>query len=254
MVVVVVLVDRVQRVARQQIALEPRAVTLHRGVMSVVGERCRDVTDLVAAQPQPPAEVDVLEEHEVALVESTDRAVEIGAHDHGRSGGEQDIGLFLEGTGVGLAGVVLVRLTVEAHPDRRVVEVRAVPVEHLARHAPDRRLRLEDVNSRADPVPMGPRVRVQQARCSRRWRERRRDCSPPAKPTFVADSTSAMSGAPARRMSTLPSPDALSTTMISSCSMGQSRPRRPSTAVSVCSADLKLTMTTETRGCTAGRA
>ena len=217
--------------------------------MSDVGH----VADPMAPQPEPPTQVDIFEEHEVALVEPAERAVHRGSNDHRRAGGEQDVGLFLEAAGVGLACVVLVGLTVEAHPDGAVVEVLPVPVEHLAGDTTHRRLVLEHFDRGADPIPMGACVRVQQGDVVARG-VLDTEVAPAGEAEVRSDSTSTTSGAPVRRMSTLPSPDALSTTTISSCSVGQSRPRTPSIAVSVCSADLKLTMTTDTRGCTAGRA
>src|SRR5439155_1471723 len=61
---------------------------------------------------------------------------------------------------------------------------------------------------------------------------------PPAKPRFLVDATTLTSGKRPRSRSTLPSPDALSTTISSSSSLGQSKVRQASRHVAVSEAPL----------------
>ena len=99
-VVVVVLVDREQRVALEQELLAPVAERSDRRVVAVEHERRGHVAHAVAEQLEPPAEVDVLEEHEVALVEPADRAGTTSARTTiAAPDGEQDVGLAVVARG-----------------------------------------------------------------------------------------------------------------------------------------------------------
>ena len=117
-VVVVVLVDREQGVPLEQVVLAPCAESGRRRVVAVVRDRARDVADPVAEEPEPPTEVDVLEEHEVALVEAADPPEDLGPDDHRGTGREQNV-----------AGRVLHRArgTTEVDPEAVAVDTRAPP-------------------------------------------------------------------------------------------------------------------------------
>ena len=178
--VVVVLEDREQRVALEEVVLPPRAEAPHRLVVTVVHERLGYVAHAVAEQPEPPAEVHVLEEHEVARRRSRRPArtrrsgITIAAPDANstsvaRSGIDES----------GSADVELEAVAVERH--RRVDEVdgAALPVEHLAGDARDRRVGVQRVDRGPEPAP-GPGAR----RCSGTRRTgrspgRHRGCSHP---------------------------------------------------------------------------
>ena len=91
-VVVVVLEDREQRVALEEEVLAPRAEPSRGRVVAVVRDRPGHVADAVAEQPEPPTEVDVLEEHEVAVVEPADAPEDLGTDHHRGARREQHVG------------------------------------------------------------------------------------------------------------------------------------------------------------------
>ena len=89
--VVEVLVHRVEGVALEQVHLSEVAVVLHRGVVLVVRQGRRLVADAPPEQVEPPAEVDVLVEHEDALVEAADLLEDLGPDEQGGAGAEEDV-------------------------------------------------------------------------------------------------------------------------------------------------------------------
>ena len=217
-----VLVEADQGVALQQEVLEPRAVGLHRGVVAVVGHRSRHVADPPAQQVEPPAEVDVLVEHEVPVVEPADRLVVLGPDEHRRPGGEQHVL-----GGVVLAGVRPLALPLVAHavPGEGpvdVVDVVAVPVEDLAGHRGHVGLPLEHLDRGRDPVAGRAGVVVDEGEDLPRRLRRRRGCSRRRSRRWWATRRGSRRAPPSRMRAALPSPEALSTTISCSRSAGQS--------------------------------
>ena len=129
--VVVVLVHRQERVALKEVLLAEVPELLHGDVVPVEGQRAGDVPHAVPQEVEAPPQVDVLVEHEEALVEAADPTEEVGPYEQGGPRAEQDVPGRVEG-----AVVDLVRLALVAHPEPGeravdVVDAGALPVEHL---------------------------------------------------------------------------------------------------------------------------
>ena len=121
--------------------------------MAVVGHRSRHVADPPAQQVEAPAEVDVLVEHEVPVVEPAKRLEVLGPDEHRRPGGEQHVLAGVVLTGVRPLALPLVAHAVPGEGPVDVVDVVAVPVEDLAGHRRHVGLLLEDLDRGGDPVP-----------------------------------------------------------------------------------------------------
>jgi hypothetical protein len=160
--VVQVLVEREERVALQQVGLAEVAELVHRRVVLVERERGGLVAHLPAGEVHPPAEVDVLVEHEVAVVEAAELLEHVGAHEHGRAGAEEHVALLLPRSVVRPTRGGLVAHAVPGHRGVGVVDVLALPVEHLARHGADVGPGLERGHGRGDPLRVRPGVVVEE--------------------------------------------------------------------------------------------
>ena len=179
--VVVVLEDREERVALEQVVLAPGAVA--RSSTRGAGGTTSDVGHVphpVAEQPEPPAEVDVLEEHEVALVEPADPL------EHARSastiaapGREQHVGAPCRAsTSSGAPTCSLKPVPVERQRGVDEVDGLALPVEHLAGHARDRGVGVAARRPRRASQPrVGPGVVVEERDVLAGRLARRRGCS-----------------------------------------------------------------------------
>ena len=161
-VVVVVLEDRVQSVALEKELLSPDAVAGHAGVVPVIDDRPRQKSGPMAEQPQPPAEVHVLEEHEVALVEAAQGPEDVGAHEHGRARGEQHVLLDVVVAGVPFLRMKLEAVPVEGESGIDEVDGGALPVQDLGGHARDGAVRLHPRDGGPDPGRIGPGVVVEE--------------------------------------------------------------------------------------------
>ncbi len=139
-------------------------------MVPVVDERGGDVADLVAEQPQAPAEIDVLEEHEVALVEAAGAVEHPGIDHHRRARREEHVGFLVVRGDVGIAGMHLEPVPVERHRRGGEVDLRAVPIEHPAGDAGDAGAALERRDGRSEPLGIGTGVVVEerQVRAGRR--------------------------------------------------------------------------------------
>jgi hypothetical protein len=157
----VVLVDRREGVALQQVGLAGEPEALHRAVVAVIDPRRRHVAHAVPQHLQAPAEVDVLEEREVAVVEPADVEEGARAHDHRPAGGEQRVPVAT------VAGVVELdpareAVAVEGHLPARVVHGHAVLAQDLAGDAGDGRFALQLVHGGPQPGGVGCCVVVEQ--------------------------------------------------------------------------------------------
>ena len=113
-------------------------------------------------QPEPPTEVDVFEEHEVAIVESADGLEQIAAYDHGCPRREEHVLLDIERRVVGLANMELEPVAVEGQSGIDEVDRPSLPVEHLAGNASESGVTLQRRDRRPQPSLVGPGIVVQE--------------------------------------------------------------------------------------------
>ncbi|CAB5028183.1 unannotated protein [freshwater metagenome] len=159
--VVVVLVDREEGVALEQVVLAPVRVPRHRRVMAMEHERGGHVVHAPAEHPKAPTEVDVLEEHEVPLVEAAGRLEHTLGHHHRGTRCEQHVVRHVELRVVRRPHVQLEAMPVEAQCRVDEVDRVAIPGEHLARHATDVAVRLEFLDRGGQPLSVGSCVVVE---------------------------------------------------------------------------------------------
>ena len=98
---------------------------------------CRLEAEPVAEEVEPPAQVDVVVEHEEVVVEAAQRVEDVGADEHRGAGAEQHVLLDVPGPAVLLAGVRLVTHPVPGDGSVDEVDLLALPVEDLAGDGPD---------------------------------------------------------------------------------------------------------------------
>jgi hypothetical protein len=152
------MVHRALRSSR--VLLAPAADGRHGRVVTVIGDGTRRVADAVAGQPGAPAEVDVLEEHEVGRVEAAD-LLEDRPPDHQRgAGAEEHVALDVQRRLVVLADVELERLAVPGLPGVDEVDLRSVPVQHLGGDHADVAAREQDRDRLAEEPRVGTGVVV----------------------------------------------------------------------------------------------
>ncbi len=135
--VVEVLVERVEGVPLEEVLLAEGAELVHRRVVLVVRERLRLEAEPVAQEVQAPAEVHVVVEHEVAVVEAAQLLEHLRPDEHRGAGAEEDVLLLVPAAAVALAGVRLVAHAVPGDGAVDEVDLLALPVEHLARDGAD---------------------------------------------------------------------------------------------------------------------
>ena len=160
--VVEVLVQRVQGVALEQVLLAEVAELVHRRVMLVEGQGFGLEPEPVAEKVEPPAQVDVIVEHEVVVVEPAEFFEDVGSDEHGRTRAEEHVLLLIPSPAVFFAGVRLVAHAVPGHGRVEVVDVHTVPVKNLAGDSADVGTGREGVDGFLDPVGVGLRVVVKE--------------------------------------------------------------------------------------------
>ena len=125
-----VLVERVKRIALEEISLFVRPELGHRGMMFVERERLGHIGEAPTAQVESPSEVDVLEEHEVSLVEAAERVVNGATHEHRRTRPEENVLGHFRRFGDRLGSEWFVPHAIPGHRGTDEVNELAVPVEH----------------------------------------------------------------------------------------------------------------------------
>src|SRR5690606_30128242 len=101
------------------------------------------VAKAAPSEVEAPAKVDVLIEHEEALVEAAECLEIAPAHEHGRARAEQHVFLLHAERAGGLADERLVALAEPREPRVDEVDELAVPVEHAAGYGADGGVALE---------------------------------------------------------------------------------------------------------------
>ena len=164
MLVVVVLDDRHQGVALEQ---QPRLVGVHRAggrVVAMVGDRLGIEHHLVAADPQPPAQIHILEVGEVIVVEAADLQEHLAIDQHRAAVGEQQRLLAGVQPVGGHAKERLRAEAVEVHAAHHEVDRLAIPAQHARGHTGHALVApaLGQLDQLRQPIGRGARVVIQQ--------------------------------------------------------------------------------------------
>ena len=132
-----VLVQGVERVSLEKVGLLVGTEAFHRCVVLVIRQGSRLIDEPPSQQVQTPSEVDVLEEHEIPLVEALEGVEHRSAHEHRRSSSEKHVVSDIRLRGHRLGSERLVTHAIPGHGRADIVNELAVPVEHLARDRSD---------------------------------------------------------------------------------------------------------------------
>ena len=153
-------IEHPQRVALEQPQARRLRPASARAVMLVIDDGVGSEPDLVAEEPQPPAELDVLVVGERPLVPAAGIEKHLALHQHRRAAGKQQRRFPSRREPCRRADVMLKTASLEVHGSTAEINQLAVPVENAAADA-RRALSRGDRQQLGQPVGMDARVVVE---------------------------------------------------------------------------------------------